>query len=66
MIKFYTTGCPKCRVLKDKLDFKGIQYETVQDVNEMIAKGMKSAPALEIDGELLDFPSAIKWLNERD
>ncbi len=66
MIKFYTTGCPKCRVLKDKLDFNNIEYETVSDVDEMISKGMKSAPALEVDGELLDFPSAIKWLNERD
>lgn len=66
MIKFYTTGCPKCRVLKDKLDYKGIKYEISQDVDEMISKGMMSAPALEVDGKLLDFSSAIKWINERD
>ena len=32
----YSTGCPKCRVLKTKLDKKNINYIENNDVEEMI------------------------------
>lgn len=61
----YSTNCPKCRVLDMKLKLKGIDHSVVTDVNEMVAKGMTSAPALEVDGNLMDFGEAVKWLNAR-
>ena len=61
----YSTNCPKCRVLDMKLKLKGIDHSVVTDVNEMVAKGMTSAPALEVDGKLMDFGEAVKWLNAR-
>ena len=27
----YTTGCPQCKVVENKLDEHGIEYETVTD-----------------------------------
>ena len=34
----YEHGCPKCKILKMKLDKSGIMYETVNDVEVMKAK----------------------------
>lgn len=61
-IIFYTTGCPKCSVLKKKLDMAHIQYEVCQDMEVMQNKGMSSAPALEVEGQLLNFKEAVEWL----
>ena len=65
MIKLYSTHCPKCRVLEIKLKQKNIEYEECNDIDEMMKKGILSAPYLEIDNELLDFGKAVKWINER-
>lgn len=64
MITFYTTHCPKCAVLKSKLDKAGIEYEENSNVDEMIALGLKGAPALGVEGEILDFGAAVKWVKE--
>ena len=45
-IILYTTDCPKCKVLKSKLDAKGIPYEESRSVEEMLAKGIRQAPML--------------------
>jgi hypothetical protein len=46
-----------------KLDKKGINYTEVEDVNTMLAKGIKTAPYLEVDNELMDFTQAVAWVN---
>ena len=61
----YSTGCPKCNVLKSKLDSKSIPYVVVSGVSSIIAKGITTVPVLEIDGRLLDFKKAVDWVNER-
>ena len=58
----YEHGCPKCKVLKMKLDKSGIEYETVNDVEVMKAKGFKEAPKLEVDGVVYSFAEAVDWL----
>ena len=62
----YEHGCPNCLRLKKQLDEKGIQYEDITDIELMKSKGFTSAPKLEVDGEILDFKSAIKWVKEHD
>lgn len=65
MINFFTTGCPKCKILKKKMDDKGISYNTVTDIEVMTALGIESVPVLQFDdGALMDFGQAIKWVNE--
>lgn len=64
-VVMYSTNCPKCRVLEMKLKAKGVDHSVVTDVDEMVAKGMTSAPALEVDGKMMDFGEAVKWLNAR-
>ncbi len=66
MVILYSTGCPKCHVLETKLNQIGIEYELESDADVMIAKGFMSAPMLEVDGTVMDFSSAIKWINSRE
>ena len=61
----YSTGCPKCNILKKKLLEAGIEYLVVNDVEVMLEKGIKDVPWLEVDGKLMDFLSSVKWINER-
>lgn len=65
-VTLYSSGCPKCRVLKQKLEKKSIPYEYVEDTQAMIDKGFKSAPQLEIDDEYYDFNAARKLIDIYD
>ena len=62
-VTIYSTGCPKCNVLKKKLDISKIKYNLVSDVDVMTSKGFLSAPMLEVDGKVMDFKQAIEWLS---
>ena len=61
-ITLYEHGCPRCKVLKMKLDQKGVEYETVNDVEVMKAKGFNEAPKLEVDGVVYGFKEAVDLL----
>lgn len=63
-IILYSTGCPKCNVLEAKLNSKSIKYEVCRDIEAMQSKGMMTAPNLEVDGKLMGFGDAIKWVRE--
>lgn len=63
-VVLYTIDCPKCKVLEQKLKSKNIKYKTFTDVNEMIRKGLSTMPMLEVDGNILSFSEAVKWVNE--
>lgn len=65
MIKLYTTACPKCEVLKSKLDAKGIVCEIITGAKAIQELGYMSAPLLEIDGEVLEFSEAVEWVNKQ-
>lgn len=60
---FYSTNCPKCKVLMAKMKQKGIDYKEINDVDFMLSKGIKAAPALEINGKVMDFTESVKWVN---
>jgi glutaredoxin len=64
-IILYEHGCPKCRILKMKLDQKGVQYQNITDVELMKAKGFQEAPKLEVNGVVMSFTDAMKWVGER-
>ena len=59
----YSTGCPKCNVLKTKLTQKGVDFKLIEDADAMISKGFMSAPMLEVDGNAMNFMDAVKWVN---
>jgi len=65
VIKFDSTHCPKCSILKKKLDEKKIEYEEINDVEKMIKLGFTQAPLLEVDGKIMDFKRVVEWINNR-
>ena len=62
-VVLYSTHCPKCQVLEKKMEQKNIEFELVTDQDIMIEKGFLSAPVLDVDGEILDFNKAVKFVN---
>ena len=51
-------------MLEKKLGDSEVQYEVVTDEDLMIEKGFSSAPMLEVDGFVMDFGRAVKWLKQ--
>ncbi len=62
-IVLYSTGCPRCTVLKSKLNSKHIAFEEVNDVDQMEQIGISTVPWLSVNGELLEFADAVRWVN---
>lgn len=65
MVTLYSTHCPKCKVLTIKLAQKNIEYTEIDDLEEMKRLGFKSAPMLNVDGNLYDFTRALAWVKEQ-
>lgn len=61
----YSTGCPKCNILKKKLDAKSIVYTEENSVDKMLAMGINQVPVLSVDDELLAFVQANEWINKQ-
>ena len=65
MPTLFSTGCPKCTILKKKLSQKGIEYTEVNDIQQMLDMGLQSVPWLEVNGQMMNFEQANKWINEQ-
>lgn len=65
-IILYSTGCPKCNVLKKKLAAKGITYTENNNTEQMVALGIDTVPILNVNGKLLNFQEAAAWINESE
>ena len=61
----YSTGCPKCKVLKAKLDSKSIEYTINDNVDAMLEMGISEVPVLSVNGELMRFADAVSWINNQ-
>lgn len=64
-ILLYSTGCPRCNVLKSKLADKSIEYTENNSVEDMTALGITHVPVLSVYGELCDFKDAVEWINRQ-
>lgn len=66
MITIYTTEtCPKCKILKKKLEDKQLQYIDIWDENELLKLGIDEVPVLKVDDKLLNFGDAVAWVNNQ-
>lgn len=62
-IVLYSTDCPLCLMLKEKLNAKNITYIENKDVDFMLAKGITSVPVLEVNEEMLNARKALEWVD---
>ena len=65
MITLFTIDCPKCKILEKKLSQANIEYEVCKDREAIASKGFDLMPVLDVDGQIMGFGEAVKWVNER-
>ena len=66
MVTIYTQNtCPKCGVLKKKLDLKNIEYSECQDIKTMEELAIAETPVLQVDDTFLIYSEAVKWVNRQ-
>lgn len=65
MVTLYSTKCSKCNIVEKKLKEKNIEYFENNNVNQMLEMGLSTVPWLEVNGEMMDFNQAVKWINEQ-
>lgn len=56
----YTTHCPRCKILADKLNEKHVTYEEFTDKQKMLEMGMDMMPVLQIGNAQYGFKEAMK------
>lgn len=65
MIILYGNHCPKCNVLEKKLLQSNIKFVYCDNMAYMQKRGFDFMPVLEVNGRVMNFAEAVKWLNER-
>lgn len=63
MIILYSQGCPKCKILEQKLHQKNIVFDISEETDKLAELGFMTLPVLQINEDYLDFGSAVKWVN---
>lgn len=66
MIILYSTNCPKCNVLAQKLKKMGIDFQISYDTDQLIKLGFMEAPILKVENQYFNFSKAIKWIKEQE
>ena len=59
----YTTHCPKCKVIENKLKAKNIEFVTVDAQDKLLELGITSVPVLKVDDKMMNFLEANKYVN---
>ena len=59
----YSNGCPRCKILEQKLKDNKITFKKIDDINEMTSLGLDSVPWIKINGKMMNFADSLNWLN---
>ena len=66
MVIIYTTDtCPRCKILKKKLESKEIPFAEIQDINELLKLNIDEVPIMKVDEKLYTFGDAVDWVNKQ-
>lgn len=65
-IILYSNNCPKCKILKKKLDDKNIVYEAKDDIDFLISNGFRGYPVLSVNKMLMGFGEGIEWTKKQE
>ena len=61
---FTTEGCPKCRILEEKMTKKALKFAKCMNPKEMQELKIVSVPTLKCpDGTMLSYHDAVKLVN---
>ena len=62
MVTLFSTNCPKCRVLEQKLIAANVDFYIESNMQEVIDQGFMSAPILKVDDTYYDFKQGVDWI----
>lgn len=57
-IVLFSNDCPRCKILKNKLIEKNIEFETTDDFDEIIEQGFQTTPILKYNEKYYQFGEA--------
>lgn len=63
-VTLYSTGCPQCKVLEQKLRDAGIDFEVSDEIDKIVEMGFMTAPVLEVDEKYMNFSAARQWVEK--
>lgn len=63
IILYSKDDCPRCDMLKTKLNAKGIEFEEVKDVAVIEQLGIDFLPVLNVGGVLMELSKANDYIN---
>lgn len=68
IILYKSDICPQCKVIKMKLEKKGINFIEEKDLSIMESRGIKSIPQLQIDDNppISNLQEINKWINAQE
>lgn len=65
-VTLFSNDCPRCDVLKTKLDEKGISYIVSHNFKLLKCLGIDTLPVLMVDDKIYsEFREAIYWVNNQ-
>ena len=62
----YSNGCPKCKVIKMKLEEKAVNFIETSDEQKVASMGYQTFPILQVNETIMDFKDANDWINRRE
>lgn len=63
-ILVFSNGCPRCKILKQKLDAANIPYILQDDLDEIMDAGFQTVPILKYKGEYYQFSEAVEFVQK--
>ena len=68
IILYSLSTCTRCKLVKQMLDKHNVEYEEIIDQKALMEdKGCEGAPALEINGEIIDaYTNILAWLKKNN
>ena len=66
-VTVFSTRCPQCSFLETRLRQANIKYNIVYGSEEIIRRGYRSAPILEVEGVgSMTYADALKWIKSQE
>lgn len=63
IILYSKDDCPRCDMLKTKLNAKGIEFQEVKDITVIEQLGIDFLPVLNVGGVLMELSKANDYIN---
>ncbi len=67
LLLYGSATCPRCMVLRKKMEIMGIEFEETHDIEGLAAKGFQQLPILCVNGDkYLPFKEAVEYIKGLD